>query len=51
MTPSPAMKGLGHIGLLGAYLDDLENQGLSQTYLDHLYGSAEAFIRMWEAVP
>ena len=44
-------QGLGHIGLLGAHLDDLDAVGLGQSYLDHLYGSAEAFIQMWESVP
>ena len=44
-------KGLGHIGLLGAYVDDLDAVGLGQPYLDNLFGSAEAFIRMWEAIP
>ena len=44
-------KGFGHIGLLGAFVDDLDTIGLRQTYLDHLYGSAEAFVQMWENVP
>ena len=44
-------KGFGHIGLLGAFVDDLDTVGLRQTYLDHLYGSAEAFVQMWENVP
>lgn len=44
-------KGLGHIGLLGAYVDDLDAVGLSQTYLDNLFGSAESFIQMWELIP
>ena len=40
--------GLGHIGLLGAYVDDLRNIGLPQEYLDVLDSSAEAFLQMWE---
>ena len=40
--------GLGHIGLLGAYVDDLRSVGLSQEYLDVLNGSAESFLQMWE---
>jgi microsomal dipeptidase-like Zn-dependent dipeptidase len=41
-------KGLGHIGLLGAFVDDLENVGLDQKYLDALDSSAESFLQMWE---
>lgn len=40
--------GLGHIGLLGAYVDDLRSIGLPQEYLDVLDSSAESFLRMWE---
>lgn len=45
------IKGLSHIGMLGAYLDDLDRVGLAQPYLDHLYGSAESFVQMWESIP
>ena len=41
-------KGLAHIGLLGAYMDDLRNLGLGNLYVSHLNDSAENFIRMWK---
>jgi microsomal dipeptidase-like Zn-dependent dipeptidase len=41
-------RGLGHIGMLPQLVDDLQAVGLPQTYLDHLNGSAEAFLQMWE---
>jgi microsomal dipeptidase-like Zn-dependent dipeptidase len=41
-------KGLGHIGLLGAFVDDLAGQGLQPRYQDAIWHSAEDFVRMWE---
>lgn len=41
-------KGLGHVGLLGAFFEDLRNVGLQKKYLDSLNLSAENFVRMWE---
>lgn len=40
--------GLGHIGLLGAYVDDLRSVGLAEEYLRVLDSSAESFLQMWE---
>ncbi|MEM9458809.1 MAG: membrane dipeptidase [Myxococcota bacterium] len=37
--------GLGHQGLLGPMLDDLQTVGANT---DALWGSAEAFVQMWE---
>lgn len=41
-------KGLGHIGFLGAFMDDLRNVGLATPYRRALDFGAENFIRMWE---
>lgn len=38
-------KGLGHIGLLGDFIDDLEQHGVD---IDPLRHSADDFVRMWE---
>jgi hypothetical protein len=40
--------GLAHVGLLPDLVKDMEQIGLSQPYLDALFGSAEAYIRVWE---
>lgn len=41
-------KGLAHVGLLPELILDLQNIGVPQRYIDHLRGSAERFVRMWE---
>ena len=41
-------KGLGHFGLLGAFLRDLQYIGLQPEYRQHLASSAESFVQMWE---
>ncbi len=41
-------KGLAHVGLLPELIRDLRNVGVPQRYIDHLNGSAERFIVMWE---
>ncbi|MEM8995033.1 MAG: membrane dipeptidase, partial [Acidobacteriota bacterium] len=43
--------GLGHIGMLGALIDDLENSGLPVDVIGAIFSSAEAFVEMWENVP
>ena len=40
-------QGLAHIGLLPDMVEDLKKVGLAND-LDPLFGSAEAYIRMWE---
>ncbi len=40
--------GLAHIGLLPDLVADLPQIGLHQYYLDSLFCSAEAYIRVWE---
>jgi microsomal dipeptidase-like Zn-dependent dipeptidase len=40
--------GLAHVGLLPDMIADLEKIGLGQNYVDELFCSAEAFIRVWE---
>lgn len=40
--------GLAHIGLLPDMVADLQNIGVDQLYLDQLFCSAEAYVRVWE---
>lgn len=40
--------GLAHIGLLPDFIKDLLHVGMTDTQLDPLFSSAEAFLRMWE---
>ncbi len=40
--------GLAHIGLLPDMVADLQSIGLDQRYVDSLFCSAEAYIRVWE---
>ncbi|MFQ5593148.1 MAG: membrane dipeptidase [Anaerolineae bacterium] len=40
--------GLAHVGLLPDLIADLKVIGLSEQDLDPLWGSAEAYIKMWE---
>jgi microsomal dipeptidase-like Zn-dependent dipeptidase len=40
--------GLAHIGLLPDLVADLQEIGLNQYYVDALFCSAEAYIRVWE---
>jgi len=40
--------GLAHIGLLPDMIADLQSIGLDQHYVDSLFCSAEAYIRVWE---
>lgn len=42
------IKGLGHIGFLGAFVDDLQQIGLAPQYRQALEESAEQFVAMWE---
>jgi len=42
--------GLAHVGLLPDFLADLRNVGLTDTDLEPLMYSAEAYIRMWEQI-
>ncbi len=42
------IKGLGHIGFLGAFVDDLQQVGLAPQYRSALDESAEQFVLMWE---
>ncbi|MBB3059892.1 membrane dipeptidase [Microbulbifer rhizosphaerae] len=41
-------QGLAHIGLLPVLVNDLEEVGLNQQYIDHINSSAENFVQMWE---
>ncbi|HZH76231.1 MAG TPA: membrane dipeptidase [Archangium sp.] len=41
--------GLAHIGLLPDFILDLMKVGMTDSQLDPLFSSAEAFLRMWEA--
>jgi len=41
-------QGLAHIGLLPELVNDLEEVGLNQEYIDHINNSAENFVQMWE---
>lgn len=41
-------KGLAHVGLLPALMNDLGAVGVPAYYLDHLNRSAENFLRLWE---
>ncbi|RBP50613.1 membrane dipeptidase [Arenicella xantha] len=47
-TQDVQRKGLAHVGLLPQLMQDLENIGVPQQYIDHLDGSAERFVTMWE---
>ena len=40
--------GLAHIGLVPDMVADLQRVGLDQHYVDQLFCSAEAYIRVWE---
>jgi microsomal dipeptidase-like Zn-dependent dipeptidase len=40
--------GLAHVGLLPDLIKDMETVGLSDTYLEALFNSAEEYIRVWE---
>jgi microsomal dipeptidase-like Zn-dependent dipeptidase len=40
--------GLAHVGLLPDMVADLQNIGLNQHYMDQVFCSAEAYIRVWE---
>jgi microsomal dipeptidase-like Zn-dependent dipeptidase len=40
--------GLAHVGLLPDMVADLQKVGLNQQYVDELFCSAEAYIRVWE---
>jgi len=42
-------KGLAHIGLLPAFIQDMEDAGLAQPYVKHIRDhSAENFLRLWQ---
>jgi microsomal dipeptidase-like Zn-dependent dipeptidase len=41
-------KGLAHVGLLPALMNDLQAVGTPPSYLGHLNQSAETFLRIWE---
>lgn len=41
-------KGLAHVGLLPALMNDLQAVGVAPHYISHLNRSAENFLRMWE---
>ena len=40
--------GLAHVGLLPDMVADLQNVGLSSTYTNQLFKSAEGYIKVWE---
>ncbi|MFT6897950.1 MAG: microsomal dipeptidase-like Zn-dependent dipeptidase [Paraglaciecola sp.] len=40
--------GLAHVGLLPDMVKDMETIGLSKTYIDALFNSAEEYVRVWE---
>lgn len=40
--------GLAHVGLLPDLVKDMDNIGMSDTYMDALFNSAEEYIRVWE---
>lgn len=40
--------GLAHVGLLPDMVADLQKIGVDQHYLDQLFCSAEAYVRVWE---
>ncbi len=41
-------KGLGHVGMLGEMMQELNAVGLPAPYAQHLNQSAETFLRIWE---
>jgi microsomal dipeptidase-like Zn-dependent dipeptidase len=43
-------KGLAHIGLVPAVVQDLKENGLQKKYQDALWESAEKVIQMWEKI-
>lgn len=47
-TQGIQQKGLAHVGLLPELMLDLQSIGVPQHYIDHLSGSAERFVVMWE---
>ena len=47
-TQGIQQKGLAHVGLLPELILDLQSIGVPQHYIDHLNGSAERFVTMWE---
>lgn len=40
--------GLAHVGLLPDLIKDMKAIGLSETYIDALFNSAEEYVRVWE---
>ena len=42
------MDGLAHVGLLPDMVADLTNVGVDASYVDELFCSAEAYVRVWE---
>ena len=40
--------GLAHVGLLPDLMADLPNIGVDQSYVDQVFCSAEAYVRVWE---
>ena len=40
--------GLAHVGLLPDMVKDMETIGLSKTYVDAVFNSAEEYVRVWE---
>ena len=40
--------GMAHAGMLPDFIEDLRRVGVSDAYLQPLFRSAEAYVRMWE---
>ena len=41
--------GMAHVGLLPDFVQDLKTVGMPQGYVDKMFGSAEAYVKMWES--
>ena len=41
-------KGLAHVGLLPAFIEDMQDSGVANEYIQHLDNSAENFVQLWE---